>query len=526
MTTVAPVPPSSTAASVAPLRSWKRVLYLTHRWVGIVLGTMVAVWFTSGIAMMYYQWPAYTESELLGQLRPFAPPATLVGFESAERAAAGQLDRLSFPPTVTGKTPVGGRLMRWRDGLAYQIWGEQGGQWIELALIDAQTGAVLSPISPSAAVAVAAERVVSGAPLRGVELLARGDHYMENRDYRNEFPAYRVRFGDAPNTAIYVEQRGGTAFGVATRLTRLTTWLGTVPHWLYFQWLLQDREGLWKALSITLPAIAIALALTGITLGLWQLFPNRRRGRWRPTAYRGVSKWHHLAGVVFGVLVLTWTTSGVFENLGTSTSARDGQSALTRGGPIRWDAIQVTEAEAIERLRTQRNTVSSPIAIDLLQFRGAPGYDFHLSDGHEYWVDAVSGAVRGEMTADEAREAAQQIVGASVTVDGIARLTRYDSYYYARHGRERHLPAWRVLFASASRPAVYLDAVNGTPVGYADREARVWRWARDGVHSFDYPFLNNKRPLWDAVVLPLLLGGAVSAITGAWLLVRRVRRMV
>jgi hypothetical protein len=111
-------------------------------------------------------------------------------------------------------------------------------------------------------------------------------------------------------------------------------------------------------------------------------------------------------------------------------------------------------------------------------------------------------------------------------VDGTARLTQYDSYYYARPGRERHLPVWRVLFADASRSAVYLDPVNGTPVGFADREARVWRWARDGLHSFDYPFLNNKRPLWDAVVLPLLLGGALSAITGAWLLVRRVRKMV
>jgi hypothetical protein len=84
---------------------------------------------------------------------------------------------------------------------------------------------------------------------------------------------------------------------------------------------------------------------------------------------------------------------------------------------------------------------------------------------------------------------------------------------------------WRVLFADPHRSAIYLDAVNGTPVGFVDREARVWRWVRDGLHSFDYPVLNNKRPLWDIVVLPLLLGGALSATTGAWLLLRRLRRM-
>ena len=392
MTTAAPIsPPAAPVASVGPLRNWKRVLYLTHQWIGIVLGTMVAVWFTSGIFMMYYQWPAYTDSELLRHLKPFEPPVSLVGFAAAERAAKSRLGTLTFPATVTGKTPVGGRLMQWHNGLAYQLWGEQDGHWVELALVDAQAGAVLSPITPDAAVAVAEERVVPGTPVASIERLSRGDHYMENRDYRHEFPAYRVRFGDASNTAIYVEQRGGTAFGIATRATRVTTWLGTVPHWLYFQWLLQDREGLWKALSITLPAIAVTLALTGITLGLWQLFPNRARARWRLTAYRGVSKWHHLAGVVFGVLVLMWTLSGVFENLGTSTFARDGQAALVRGGPVHWEAIQLTEAEALARVRAEVAPRAVPVAMDLLQFRGIPGYDVHLSDGREFWVDAVTG---------------------------------------------------------------------------------------------------------------------------------------
>lgn len=515
----------STAPRTEQPRNLKRMLYLAHRWIGIVLGMMVAVWFTSGIVMMYYQWPAYTESELLRQLRPFSPSSTLVGFAIAERVAEGRLDRLTFAPTVTGKTPVGGRLMRWGDRLAYQIWGEQGGHWVELALIDAQSGAILSPVSPSAAAVVAAERVAPGTPLTSVELLTRGDHYMENRDYRHEFPAYRIRFADAPNTAIYVEQRGGTAFGVATRATRLTTWLGTVPHWLYFQWLLQDREGLWKVLSIALPAVGILLALTGITLGFWQLFPNRRRGRWRPTAYRGVSKWHHLAGVVFGLLVLTWTTSGVLENLGTSTLARDGQASRVRGGPVRWDAIRVSEAEAIARLPAAVAIATRPIAMDLLQFSGTPGYDIHLADGEEYWVDAVDGTVRGDMTADQALDASRRVIGESAPVEGVVRLTQYDSYYHAGHGRQRHLPVWRVLFADADRSAVYLDPVNGTPVGFADREARAWRWARDGLHGFDYPFLTYRRPLWDIIVLPLLLGGAASALTGAWLLVRRVRRI-
>ncbi len=501
---------------------WKRLLYLTHRWIGIVLGTLVFVWFTSGIAMAFYDWPAYTDSQLLSQLTPFDPTDSLVGFAAATRAAQGRIPSLTFPAKVTDRTPIGGRLFWWHDRPAYQIWGELAYHPVALALVDARTGSVLSPIDPAAASAIAAERVEAGARVKGVDLLARGDHYLMNRDYAHEYPAYRVRFANPSATAVYVEQRGGTAFGRATSTTRLTTWLGTVPHWMYFQWLLQDREALWQQLSVVLPAIAVLIALTGITLGLVQLFPNRKRGRWRPTAYRGVSKWHHLAGVIFGLLVLTWTFTGILENLGPSSFPTGTQVARARGDRVHWDQIRITEAGALAQLSDR----SRPVAIDLVQLDDQPGYDIHLADGWEFWVDATTGHSRSVLAADDADRIASRVMGGSAPIARADFLTRYDSYYYARPGRERHLPAWRVTFADAVGSVVYLDAVNGTPVGFTDHAIRVWRWARDAIHSFDYPALNTRRLLWYAVVLPLLLGGATSAVTGAYLLVRRVRRMV
>jgi hypothetical protein len=485
---------------------WKRWLYLAHRWIGVTLGTMVLVWFLSGIVMMYYDWPAYTDSVMLRQRVPFDPPDSLVGFAAAARAV--------------GSAPVTGRLLQWPDRLVYQMWGEAAGRPVPGGLVDARSGAVLSPISPAAATAVATQRVPAGSPVVRVELLQRGDHYLMYRDYARQFPAYRVRFGDAAATAIYVSAQSGTAFGRATTRTRITTWLGTVPHWLYFQWLLQDREWLWILVSIGLPSVTVFIALTGITLGLVQLFPNRRRGLWRPTAYRGVSKWHHLAGVVFGLLVLTWTFTGILQNLGPGTSPRDGELESARGGPVSWDAIRLSERGALERLGGSVR----PVAIDLVQLDGRPGYDVHLVDGREAWIDATTGATREELTAADAARTAGRIIGPGAAVAHVDRLARYDSYYYARHARERHLPVWRVTFDDGPQTMLYLDAVTGVPVGFADHEARVWRWARDAVHTFDYPALNNKRPWWDLVVLPLLLGGAMSAITGAWLLVRRVRR--
>ncbi len=506
--------------------SWKRVDYLAHRWIGMLLGGMVLTWFLSGTVLAYYPWPALTESQELALLQPFEPGSSLVGFAAAQRAAA---DFLAGHPTVAlGHSPmlVAGRLMRWGDGLAYQLWGERDGHYTSLALVDARQGTLLSPLTPEMATESARRIAGTASHVVQVDLLQRGDHYMMNRGYAFEFPAYRVRFDDPHATAVYVGLRGGTPFGVVTTLTRLTTWFGTVPHWLYFQWLLQDHEGLWIAIGIFLPAVAVLLALTGIVLGWSQLFPRRRRGEWRPSPYRGVSKWHHIAGVVFGLFVLAWAFSGVLQMIGGSNQARPGQAAGSRGGVVDWGEVRLSEAEALARLRQVTDVGAEPVAIDFYQFQGRPGFDVHLSDGREFWVDAVSGAVRGELTRQAAEDAGRRVMGDTSRVLSVERIASYDTYYYARPGREMHLPAWRIRYADAENSALYLDAVNGTPVGFVDRSARRSRWLRDAIHSFDYPALNNRRPLWDFVILPFLLAGSVSAFTGVWLLLRRVKKWI
>src|SRR5258707_1353315 len=124
-------------------------------------------------------------------------------------------------------------------------------------------GEVLSPLSPGLAEAAAREIVGTGPRVAGIDLLRRGDRYMMNGDYAAEFPAYRVRFDDVPQTAVYVNRRGSTPFAVVTRLTRLTTWTGTVPHWLYFRWL-YDRYPVWNWSIILIGSCGVLLGLTGI----------------------------------------------------------------------------------------------------------------------------------------------------------------------------------------------------------------------------------------------------------------------
>jgi uncharacterized iron-regulated membrane protein len=492
--------------------SWKRLDYLIHRWVGIVLGALVAVWFLSGAVLLFYPWPALTESARLALLWSFAPDDSLIGFVQAQRAAKGDDQAAEL---------VGGRLMGWGDRLVYQFWSEQDGQPVPRALVDGRTGKVLSPIDSGAAVA-AARTLVPSAPVSAVDRLAQGDRYMMNRDYSLEFPAWRIRFADPSATAVYVGERGGGQFGIVTRQTRLTTWLGTVPHWLYFTWLYERRD-LWQVVSIVLASTAVLLAVTGIVLGAWQLLPRRQRGPRRLSPYRGIPRWHHLAGVGFGVLVLTWTFSGVLQMLGGSNFPRPGQASRVRQGPLHWAAVTVSEREALASLRAAGHAGANPVAIDLLQIDGRPGYRIRFNDGDDAWVDAATAAVRGELTALQARSVAGRVMP-GVAINDVERVTAYDTYYYARAGREMHLPAWRITMSDPARSVLYVDPIDGSPTGFVDRESRRTRWLRDALHSLDYPALNRRPFAWRVVLLCLLAGGAVSALTGVVLAVRRLRR--
>jgi hypothetical protein len=339
------------------------------------------------------------------------------------------------------------------------------------------------------------------------------------------FPVYRVRFDDADATAVYVSKDGGVTPAVITRLTRFTTWFGTVPHWMYFMWLYYDRPGLWLWVSLILPGAAVLLALTGIVFGIYQLWPRRRNGKRRISPYRGVSLWHHVAGIVFGVAVVTWALSGLFQVLGVANGARVGQPQLGQGGPVRWESIQVGERQAWDALREIAGDVAFPRAIDLMQFDGQPGYHFRLHDGRTFWVDAQTGVPRTELAPHQLEPAARRVAGTDAPLTAIDRITEYETYYYARHGREMALPAWRVKFADPKSSAVYLDTVSGRVVGFVDDDTRNWRWWRDALHTLDFSWLNNRRPLWDLIVLPILLGATIAAASGAWLLLRRWRRI-
>ena len=60
-------------------------------------------------------------------------------------------------------------------------------------------------------------------------------------------------------------------------------------------------------------------------------------------------------------------------------------------------------------------------------------------------------------------------------------------------------------------------------VGIYDSGAWITRWLYHGLHSLDFPWLYKYRPLWDIVVISLLLGGCALSVTSLMLAWRVLR---
>src|SRR5262249_31409399 len=147
---------------------------------------------------------------------------------------------------------------------------------------------------------------------------------------------------------LYISQRNGEVRQRTTNTLRIGAWLGAIPHWLYFTELRKNGK-LWTDVIIWTSLAGCFLTVLGLFVGIRQFRRRHSTGK-RASPYRGAKYWHHMLGLVFGVLVLTWTFSGFASMnpwgwLEVAQPAGEAAERLT-GEPATWaDARPALEAQ-------------------------------------------------------------------------------------------------------------------------------------------------------------------------------------
>ena len=223
--------------------------------------------------------------------------------------------------------------------------------------------------------------------------------------------------------------------------------------------------------------------------------------------------WHHITGLVFGVVTLAFVASGLvsmhpwgfLESRGIAA-----ERGRLEGTAPRWKAVETS----LDALRAH--------AINAVHV------SLSRSGGDLYWLatKADGGVTRLDATGNpapvgdaELTTAAARLAGAN----GIAEqrlIGEPDTYFVGSGGK---LPVYRVILKDDEQTRYYLDPNTGALVQRADTTGRWRRWLFSGLHRLDFAEWMRVRPFRDVLMWLTLLGGLAVSVTGVYLAVRRVR---
>ena len=77
------------------------------------------------------------------------------------------------------------------------------------------------------------------------------------------------------------------------------------------------------------------------------------------------------------------------------------------------------------------------------------------------------------------------------------------------HLREGSLPesTLRIVLADIDETWIHINLDDGQIISVMDKSRRMYRWLFNGIHSLALPGLVNRRPLWDILMVVLMVIG-------------------
>jgi hypothetical protein len=516
----------------------KRSLIFVHRWLGVALSVIFILWFVSGIVMMYWTFPGISARDRLERALRLQPDQIRISPEQAA-AAVGQ----EPSPNAIRLTSFDGRPVYRIGGGGGRGGGGGGrGRGAGAAMVFADDGTQPPPVD-EAMIDRAASRW-AGRPLAAAKKqpVEEVDQWTVAGGLRNLRPMYKYSWPDGQQ--VYVDGSTANVVQYTTTASRFWAYLGAIPHWLYFTPLRKHQEA-WFSFVVYSSLIGTIAALIGVVVAIWMLSPQKRyRHAGVPTAipYKGWKRWHTIIGLVFGVVTTTWAFSGLLS-MGPfpivqkltdltvpappPTDAGSGGGRGRGGGPNLNGALRGGRGPRMDAYadRTPAQAIAAVPDFDVREleytsFAGRPLYMATNARGETRLIP-VNGDPVASLNTEEVMDVVRKALGTNVAE--LRLMDQYDAYYRDRT-RQRPLPVIYARVNDSVGTRFYVDPRTATVVAQYSARGWVQRWLYNGLHSLDFPWLYNHRPLWDIVVIVLMLGGTALCVTSLVMTWRVVAR--
>ncbi|GKQ53470.1 PepSY domain-containing protein [Bradyrhizobium sp. Ce-3] len=479
----------------ALIRRGRRWLYVVHRWIGIATCLLFAMWFISGLVMMYVAFPRLTDSERLAALPVISWGKVRISPDRA-MALAG-MER--YPRDL--------RLSMMDDTPVYRMTGRTGGA----VTISAADGGLVDRIAPDQALAIARHHP-QAVRLQLLDTVTR-DQWSVTARFDPLRPLYLIGLGDPDGTELYVSARSGEIALDTTRQERIWNWLGSIPHWIYPTVLRKDGP-LWRDVVLWISGICLVVAVTGFWVGILRLRLTRRYADGAVSPYRGWMAWHHIAGLVGGIFVFTWMFSGWLSlNPGGAFSGR---------GVTREIAVGYSGHDTPDIVAGFQSAPPTPaVEARFVWIGGRPLMVLDDGNGRRSLADPATGAPVTLSRDDIVAATKRAMPGA--TLISAQPLDQPDAYWYTLH-QVRELPVLRIGFDDPAHTWLHVSPVTAEILDRSDDSRRSYRWLFNALHSLDFPLLLRISPARDVVVWLLSAVGTIVSISGIVIGWRRLRR--
>lgn len=488
---------------------FRRIVILSHRYLGILVSLLFITWFASAFTIIYTGgMPGITVNERLTRL----PLLDLDSVSLTPNQAVPE--RLAISNIV---------LENLVNRPVYRIRDEFGRETV----VYADTGDKLADIDTGLASQIAAQFLgVENGQLEYAGLVVEPDQWTLTSG--RDLPMHKFLINDKAETQVYVSVNGARVSVYTTIRSRILAWTGAIPHWFYIT-ALRNNQPLWYRVVVWSAGLGCVLTVLGLLLSIIQFRKTRPFSLRKSIPYRGWMRWHYILGTVFGIVILTWTFSGMLSMEPFKWNRAQGLAipdSVLQGGDYTTGIFNVPGKKVSALLPSGH----AAIRIEFLQVLGKPylllfhtGINAGQQDRERQFSRTLFSV--DTMTAHEGfdPELLVNTLG-SATRDNIVDhtlLPEYDDYYYARRS-VLPLPVLRIQFDDPARTRVYVDQKLGRVVRSTGKWNRLDRWLYNGLHSLDFALWYHSRPLWDIGVILLLSGGLFVSLIGFYLGVKRI----
>ena len=463
-----------------------KLLTFLHRWLGVLLGFFFAMWFFSGAIMMYVPFPSVSDEERLTYLAEInttelniSPPAALEQCGSERVTGLRVISVISRPAYICSTD--------------YPV----------KKVIYADDGTTAPPLQKPD-IAQLANDVVR-VPVKEIAETDY-DQWTVHQRFDAYRPFYRLSLDDADETNLYVSSITGEFLQRTTSFQRYWNYIGAIPHWIY-PTILRKNWALWDAMVWWISLAAIITAVIGVYLGIRHWLRVRQRLNAVISPFQGMLRWHHVAGLFSGVIVVSWIFSGWLSmdhgRIFSTPNPTPDQVKALRGGSF-YDVVSKIDLTDSTKYSDAKE----------LKFHGLGGVPSIVAKGDSGIIDAP--VLEPNFVA--------RVVGEALPNLQVKRwgfVEKNDVYTDLREGS---LPAGtiRVELSDRGQTWLHIDNRSGELITVIDRSRRIYRWLYNGLHSLDIPGVSNRRPMWDVLMLALLSAGFIASLTGAILGLRRL----